>query len=149
VRTFVDRYDELTAGSNKYGAEAQKAQELLATRGLTVDVINEAKALLKKLQQVAGPTEPISVETQEADLEAAETAMWGWYLEWSKIARVAIKQRALLKQLGFLSVKRGSDDEEEETEPTPATATPPAAPPLPANGTKAPVPAAAASAPAQ
>ena len=46
--------------------------------------------------------------------------MWAWYLEWSKIARVAIKNRALLRQLGFLSARRG--EEEEETE-TPGTGT--------------------------
>lgn len=54
--------------------------------------------------------------------------MWSWYLEWSQIARVAIKQRALLKELGFLTTRRG--EEESETETTaPATTPPPAATP--------------------
>jgi len=142
VRTFVDRYDELAAGNSKYGAEGKKAQELLTTRGVSADVVNEAKSLLKRLQQVAGPTEAVSVQTQEADLEQAEDAMWAWYLEWSKIARVAIKQRALLKQLGFLAARRGNDEEDDAEPPAP----PPTAPAR-STGT-APVAASVANAPA-
>jgi len=40
----------------------------------------------------------VSVEEQEAELEGAEAAMWACYLAWSKIARVAIKQRVLLRR---------------------------------------------------
>jgi hypothetical protein len=141
VRTFVDRYEELVAGSEKFGAEAKKAQELLVTRGVTPAVVEEAKALLTKLTQMAEPAEPVSVEEQEAELEAAETAMWAWYLEWSKIARIAVKQRVLLRQLGFLAVRRGGDEEEEtDTTTTPVDApttapapAKPAAPNAPAN----------------
>jgi len=42
-----------------------------------------------------------------------EAAMWAWYLEWSQIARVAIKQRSLLKELGFLAARRGGEDDNE------------------------------------
>lgn len=146
VRTFVDRYEELAAGNAKYGAEAKKAHELLLSRGLTPEVVNEAKALLGKLQQVAGPSETVSAEAQQAELEQAEAAMWGWYLEWSKIARVAIKQRPLLKQLGFLVARRGVE-EDDEVEPTAPTAAPVTAA-TPATGGKAPNPAAIANAPA-
>jgi hypothetical protein len=114
VRTFVDRYDELTAGDDKYGAEAKQAQALLAARGVTPAIVAEAKALLTELQQVAGSTELVLLEEREAELEAAGTAMWAWYLEWSKIARAAIKQRALLKQLGFLVAHPGSDEGSDE-----------------------------------
>ena len=57
VRTFVDRYDELTALPEKYGAEAPNAVELLRTRGLTAAVIEEARQLLTALTQVAEPAE--------------------------------------------------------------------------------------------
>ena len=126
VRTFVDRYDELTT-SDKFGAEGKKAQELLAQRGVTAAVVEEAKTLLTRLTQVAEPAEAVSVEQQEEELEAAEAAMWAWYLEWSKIARIAVKQRPLLRQLGFLAVRRGEAEDEETTTPpatTPATTTP-------------------------
>jgi hypothetical protein len=134
VRTFVDRYDQLAAGGEKFGAEAAQALALLAQRGVTAAVITEAKDLLTKLTQVAEPAEPVSVEEQEAALEAAETAMWAWYLEWSKIARIAIKQRPLLRQLGFLSARRGSEEEETE-EPVPTTTTPATAPATPSTTT--------------
>ena len=120
VRTFVDRYDELGAGDAKYGAEAKKAQELLISRGVTAGVISEAKDLLGKLTHVAEPTEAVSPDQQAAELEKAEADMWAWYLEWSKIARIAVKQRALLKQLGFLVARRGSDEEDDTEPPTPA-----------------------------
>lgn len=121
VRTFVDRYEELLAGSEKYGAEAKQAQALLTARGVTAGVVEEAKALLTKLTQLAEAPKSESMEEQEAELEAAEAAMWAWYLEWSKIARVAIKQRVLLRQLGFLATRRGGDEDEEEAPAAPGS----------------------------
>jgi hypothetical protein len=129
VRTFTDRYDELAAGNEKYGAEGKKAHELLTARGLTPAVVGEGKALLTSLTQIAPPGTPVSLEEQEAELERAEAALWAWYLEWGQIARVAVKQRVLLKQLGFLSPRKGAEEEEEElpgASPTPTPATPPA-----------------------
>ena len=55
--------------------------------------------------------------------------MWAWYLEWSQIARVAIKQRSLLKELGFLTTRRGGEDDGEgdaPASPDPASAGTPA-----------------------
>jgi len=127
VRTFVDRYAELGAAgtANKYGAEAAKALELLVARGVTGTVIVEAQSLLTELTQVA-PAETLpSTEEQEQDLEQAEAALWGWYLEWSQIARVAIKQRSLLRELGFLATRRGADDESEGDAPSPTVVSAP------------------------
>jgi hypothetical protein len=123
VRTFVDRYEELAGGVEKFGAEAPKALELLVGRGVTAAVVAEAKALLTTLTQVASPEVPPSFEEQQEELEKAEAAMWSWYLEWSQIARVAIKQRALLKELGFLNTRRGAEEEEEGEGTTPSTTT--------------------------
>lgn len=141
VRTFVDRYDELVAGDQKYGAEGPKAQQLLNQRGVTPGVVADAQALLAALTQLAQPAEPVSEAAEAALLEEAEAAMWAWYLEWSKIARIAIKQRLLLKELGFLANgRRGGGDEEDDVEvpaPTaPATAKPAVA--TPATPTPAP-----------
>jgi len=134
VRTFVDRYDELGAGDAKYGAEAKKAQELLISRGVTMAVITEAKDLLSKLSRVAEPPEAVSPHQQEAELEKAEADMWAWYLEWSKIARIAVKQRALLKQLGFLVARRGTDEEDEPEVTPPDPVAPPTTVPNAGNG---------------
>jgi len=104
VRTFVDRYDELTAPNSKYGPDGAKAKELLAARGVTPAVVEEARNLLSQLTKVAvSPISQAAITEQEAELARAEDALWAWYLEWSKVARVAIKQRQLLRQLGFLT----------------------------------------------
>ena len=55
---------------------------------------------------------PLSVEEQRAELARAEEAMWGWYLEWGQVARTAIKQRDLLRQLGFLRDRGGAEEED-------------------------------------
>ena len=104
VRTFVDRYDELTAPDSKYGPDGAKAKDLLAARGVTPAVVDEARNLLSQLTKVApSPITKAAIVEQESELERAEDALWAWYLEWSKVARVAIKQRQLLRQLGFLN----------------------------------------------
>jgi hypothetical protein len=141
VRTFVDRYDELVAADQKYGAEGPKAQQLLNARGVTPVVVADAKAMLAALTQIAKPTETVSDTEQAAELEEAEAAMWAWYLEWSKIARIAIKQRLLLKELGFLASSRRGGSDDEEVDPTaPAAATTPTTSP---NATPATTPASA------
>jgi hypothetical protein len=120
VRTFVDRYDELTAPNSKYGPEGAKAKELLATRGLTPVVVEEARNLLSQLTKVAAsPITQAAIVEQEAELARAEDALWASYLEWSQVARVAIKQRALLRQLGFLN--RHAVEEEPSPVPAPGT----------------------------
>jgi len=119
VRTFVDRYDELTAPDSKYGPEGAQAKELLTTRGVTPGIVDEARNLLTQLTKVAAlPVSEVSISEQEAELARAEDALWAWYLEWSKVARVAIKQRQLLRQLGFLTRRAA------EEEPAPPAAAP-------------------------
>ena len=116
VRTFLDRFEGMANGEGNYGAEGRKAAELLVRRGMTAAVITEARSLLSTLGKVAPPQVPFSIEEQKAELVRAEDAMWAWYLEWSAMTRVAIKQRSLLKQLGFLT-DRGGAEEEPVTEP--------------------------------
>jgi hypothetical protein len=130
VRTLLDRIQKLSEGAPEYGPDAQAARQLLETRGVTAVVIGQAEALLQSLARVAEPAEPISVEEQQAQLVKAEDALWAWYLEWSQVARVAITNRGLLRQLGFLANKPngagGEDDDDGEEEVTPpAVVTPP------------------------
>jgi len=54
-------------------------------------------------------------EESQDDLLRRETEMWDYYLQWSAIARVAIRDRRLLRSLGFLKLRRndngtGEDD---------------------------------------
>ena len=121
VRTFVDRYDELSAPNSKYGPEGAQAKELLAARGVAPAVVDEARNLLSQLTKVAtAPISQASINEQEAALASAEDALWAWYLEWSQVARVAVKQRQLLRQLGFLT--RHPVEEEPSPPPTGAPA---------------------------
>jgi len=122
VGTFVDRLDLLDKPQSEggLGASGEEAKKILAARGLTKTIIEEAKALLDKLQKVDGPLPDIEKDDAEtASFDKAEDALWDWYLEWSAIARQAIQKRSYLKQLGFLRTTPSGKDEEVQDEDAP------------------------------
>jgi hypothetical protein len=115
VGTFVERWEQLEKAEKDggLGSAGKEAKKILDSRGLTKETIHAAKALLKKLGQVDGPLPDLEKSAaEEGTFEGAEKALWAWYIEWSKIARTAIKQRPLLRQLGFLRVTTGGKEEE-------------------------------------
>lgn len=135
VSTFVKRIAELTRTEGAYGQAGKDARKLLTRRGLTPAVIDDAKTLLEQVATIEAPeTEPVDLDEERTRFEAAETAMWAWYLEWAEIARATIKERVLLRRLGFLASSSAAgkptaaserDDEADElhtsiTTPTPA-----------------------------
>lgn len=127
VRTFIDRYDQMASGTGGYGAEGKQAKAVLETRGLTQAVINEARGLLETVGKIA-TVNPATVQDPKV-LEKAENDLWAWYLEWSQIARVAVTQRVLLRQMGFLPTRKSRGDEDEtDVDPTPGVITTPVAP---------------------
>jgi hypothetical protein len=106
VRTFAARVEQLESGS----PEEQAARAMLEQRGLTAAKMKEATDVLGAIAtiQVADAVIP-----DPAAAEAAEKHMWAWYLEWSAIARTAIKDRRVLRSLGFLrSRPSGGPDED-------------------------------------
>jgi hypothetical protein len=109
VGSFVERFEALSEPAGPYGAEGPKAAELLSRRGLT-SAVAEAKALLDSLEKVDTRVRS-TWDVQQRRLFAAESVLWAWYLEWSRVARVAIKERALLRQLGFLGESRVEEEE--------------------------------------
>jgi hypothetical protein len=113
VGTFIDRLEQMNKADGGYGPDGKDARKLLERRGLTRDVAAEAKALLEKVTTIEKRPEPPDLEAQRAEVTAAEDKMWAWYLEWGTIARAAIKDRGLLRQLGFLAPSRGRTSEEE------------------------------------
>ncbi len=129
VSTFVERWDQMGKADGPYGPEGPKAVDLLATRGLTQGVVEQARALLGSLRKAAPATPPPSPEDQRAEAARAEDALWAWYLEWSRIARTAVKQRVLLHQLGFLSDHSSSEPTDPPVPPEGSHPTPPAASP--------------------
>jgi hypothetical protein len=111
VRTLLERLDAMAAGS--YGADGSRAKTQLEARGLTASVMNEARALLEKMGKVEVQSAAWS-GTDTSALAKAEEDLWAWYLEWSRIARVAVTQRALLRQLGFLSTRKRTEEDDDE-----------------------------------
>jgi hypothetical protein len=109
VGTFIKRLDALTTAVAGYGQPGVDARALLERRGLSPEIVGEVKALLARLECIEDqPDEPVDVDRERARLAKAETTMWAWYLEWSFIARAAIKNRRLLRLLGFLQSSSSS-----------------------------------------
>ncbi len=72
----------------------------------------EARALLETVGKVAPAPSAATLDAEQKQFENAEADLWAWYLEWSAIARVAVTQRALLEQMGFVSTRaKGSAEE--------------------------------------
>ena len=111
VSTFLDRLVALADARGGYGKKGVAARRLLESRGLTKKVLGDARDLLEKLQPMAPAGEIPDVATVGEQTKAAEDALWSWYLEWSAIARVAVKSRPLLRELGFLRTTRSGLEE--------------------------------------
>lgn len=94
VRIFTNRIKALENGT----PEEKSARALLAERGLTTEVVDEAVQLLDLAGTVAEPTPAPAIDP--AEIEAAEKAAWDYYLEWSTVARRAISDRRLLIRMG-------------------------------------------------
>jgi hypothetical protein len=75
----------------------------LREHGLSEDVVrNAAKNVELSLEPMSEST-----LTRSLDEEAvASDVLWAWYLQWSQIARRAIKNKSLLHALGFEPAKR-------------------------------------------
>lgn len=129
VRTFLERFDQMAAGAGAYGAEGPQAKAVLETRGLTPAVLNRARALLENIGKIATVDAVVAAQDPKA-LEKAENDLWAWYLEWSQVARIAVTQRVLLKQMGFLPTRRSRATEEDDVDvdPTTGVITPPVTP---------------------
>jgi hypothetical protein len=117
VHLFTTRVRELERGVHTLGDAATRARALLAQRGLTESELAFAEGQLARFGNIATkPMSPPAAPTRE-DQQAADDAMWAWYLEWSAVARALIRDGNLLRVLGFNPNHRR----------TPATAQPDAA----------------------
>lgn len=101
VRTLIDRIDGLDRPVAEGGigeAEAARVRALLAARGIDEATLAEGRAMLETL---ATPEVDETPSISREEEEAAEKAMWSWYLEWSAIARAVITDRRQLRMLGY------------------------------------------------
>lgn len=117
VGTFLKRLREMEAGEGAYAEHGPEARALLTARGLTESVAAEAEELLATLKTMVKFDEAQLVTTAEnakAEHAKAVAHLWAWYLEWSAIARVAVKDRRLLRSMGFLNGSgRGKDSSDD------------------------------------
>jgi len=114
VATFLDRVAALESGTER----EQQAHALLLRRGLTPAIIARAQEYIDAIGAVSSEAPPV---IDEAAIAAAEEEMWRWYLEWSSISRIAIRDGRMLRTLGFGTSGR-SDEEDDDTEQDPAPA---------------------------
>lgn len=98
VTTFLDRFDALA--QDAAGPKSKEARALLVQRGLTPAVVDAARTLLERLGTIEPVDAPPDREESSAQFEEAERALWAWYLEWSQVARVAVRDRRSLRALG-------------------------------------------------
>lgn len=124
VGTFVARLGKLSLPESEggLGREGAAARRLLSKRGMTDAVVNEARDVLTQLGQLESAGEPAELDEQED--AAREKALWDWYLEWSEIARTKIKDRRLLRSLGFLKPDGSPVDDEIEDDVVTPVVTP-------------------------
>ncbi len=74
----------------------------------------DGRALLARIGRAPDALAEDDLEAHDREARvAAEQHLWSWYLEWSSLARIAIRDRRLLRSLGFRRGTRGSEGERE------------------------------------
>ena len=104
VGEFLDRVAALSQGSPA-SLPSKAAYDLLVLRGLDEQIVDSARASIAESQQAA-PRPAVLPDARKQS--AVEDALWAWYLEWSALARIAIKDRRVLRALGFLQAQPGA-----------------------------------------
>jgi hypothetical protein len=109
VSTLLQRLDALCAATDD---ASMAAIAKLEQRGVTTAVLDEVRQLIASVATVKQPV-VASISTEQAAQLAQENeeAMWAYYLEWIAIARSAIKDKRLLRVLGFSAVRRSKSDD--------------------------------------
>ena len=107
VGTLLTRLDELSGTE-----QGDQALALLKKRGLTSEVRNEAFGMVEKIKTADTTDLPELDPDRKAEQEEAIGSSWGWYKEWSQIARTLIKRGDVLIRLGLREVSRKSSTAE-------------------------------------
>ncbi|MBU1535879.1 hypothetical protein KKF84_11210, partial [Myxococcota bacterium] len=117
VELFLERLDALKTATSP---EAREAIALLAQRGLTDEIMNEARTLLNKIQTANMPTESPESVDYARELDEAEAAMWRWFQQWATIARTLDFSKRQRIRMGLSKFKRTTSTKagQEETGPT-------------------------------
>jgi hypothetical protein len=119
VLTLVDRID----GLNRNRGHIEQAAALrLQQRGLTPDVLESARKIIATIAEPSSAaTEPVppgpSVNATPSASVREET-LRAYYYEWSSIARVAIRDKGTLRQLGLVGKGPRGERPDETCPPT-------------------------------
>lgn len=111
VGTFLKRLREMEAGVGAYARHGSDARALLLARGLSESIVAEAEASIATIKTTVKIDDGKLISKE--DQEKAVAHLWAWYLEWSAIARVAVKDRRLLRSMGFLNGSGAKEDSED------------------------------------
>jgi len=110
VPVFADRIDKLQRAND---AMSRAALGKLRRRGLTDERIAEARQAFARFRSAESQPLP-DLNSRRAKIQAAELALWKYFVEWGQIARAAINEPRLLALLGYGA---GTNDDEEQPEP--------------------------------
>lgn len=103
VSVLLERLNGLRDPKGPLGADGPKALAFLQDhRKLTDEVLAVPQGYLKELARFEPSQSAIRRQSDEEALGKAEADLWAWYIEWSRIARVAVKSRRALRALGYL-----------------------------------------------
>jgi len=114
VSTLLKRLDEIPETP-----EGEAAKALLRARAFTPAVEAQAKDLLTQIGTIGRTVEDVVGPTEEEEA-VLEKRLWSWYIVWSTIARSSIKDRRILRALGFLNSK-GTPVSDDDPVPSPVS----------------------------
>lgn len=103
VRTVVKRLDALKAEG---GERNTAALALLEKRGLGPAEIERARNLLVNIETQTFAEPALPDADADAAHEKALAELWGWYLDWTKLARTVVRSRALQLYMGLAEQAR-------------------------------------------
>lgn len=110
VQTFLRRLDALESDPARAASrEADHAAlATLARRGIDADERARLTALVAQAQGIA--PDAIDNSAQLKQTEAALITLYGWYREWSEVARSVVRSRRQLIYLGLARSRRTAKD---------------------------------------
>jgi hypothetical protein len=121
VATLLNRMNALEQSQDK---EALAALAVLASRGYTSDERKRLQQLVDLASQMQS-TDPVKAQLADEERHQILVELYGWFQEWSTVARKLIKRRDHLIKLGIAKrrqAKEPADDGSGETAAVPATA---------------------------
>ena len=115
VKTFLGRIVEIKQSGDD---QSKGAAALLEPRGLNQERLDEAAALLQKLEAEQGAVKaPVDDTALKAEREEAIGDMWAWFKDWSVTARTVVKNRNYHVMLGLVSHHGGgAEDKDTKTD---------------------------------